>query len=109
LKIYSSIDSPVDRALKGVPERCRYALVVMGRNSVSFSDSSLRSSFTSSRPMPYSSLASFLETASSSPSNNSLAVSRQCAEVVFVEDHEVPLHLVEPFVLRLDVPCRVAT
>ena len=26
-----------------------------------------------------------------------------CAEVVFVEDHEVPLHLVEPFVLGLDV------
>ena len=30
------------------------------------------------------------------------------AEVVFVEHHEVPLHLVEPFVLRLDVPRRIA-
>ena len=30
------------------------------------------------------------------------------AEVVFVEDHEVPVHLVEPFVLRLDVARRVA-
>ncbi len=30
------------------------------------------------------------------------------AEVVFVEDHEVPVHLVEPFVLGLDVPRRVA-
>ncbi len=28
--------------------------------------------------------------------------------MVFVENHEVPLHLVEPFVLRLDVPRRVA-
>ena len=31
-----------------------------------------------------------------------------CAEVVFVEHHEVPLDLVEPFVLRLDVARRVA-
>ena len=30
------------------------------------------------------------------------------AEVVFVEHHEVPLHLVQPFVLRLDVSRRVA-
>ena len=30
------------------------------------------------------------------------------AEVVLVEDHEVPVHLVEPFVLGLDVPGRVA-
>ena len=30
------------------------------------------------------------------------------AEVVFVEDHEVPLHLVEPFVLGLDVAHRIA-
>ena len=49
---------------------------MMGRNSVSFSESTLRSSFTSSRPAAYSSLASFLATASSSPSNSSLAVSR---------------------------------
>ena len=31
-----------------------------------------------------------------------------CAEVVFVEHHQVPLHLVKPFVLGLDVSRRVA-
>ena len=56
----------------------------------------------------YSSLASFLATASSSPSNSSLAVVAPRAEVVLVEHHQVPLHLVEPFVLRLDVPRLVA-
>jgi hypothetical protein len=30
------------------------------------------------------------------------------AEVVFIEHHEVPLHFVEPFVFRFDVPRRVA-
>ena len=30
------------------------------------------------------------------------------AEVVFVEDHEIPIHRVQPFVLGLDVPRRVA-
>ena len=51
-------------------------MVVMGRNSVSFSESSPRSSLTPARPVAYSSLSSFLATASSSPSNSSLAVSR---------------------------------
>jgi hypothetical protein len=32
-----------------------------------------------------------------------------CTEVVFVEDDQVPLHLVEPRVLRLDIPRVVAT
>ena len=31
-----------------------------------------------------------------------------CTEVVFVEDDQVPLHFVEPRVLRLDVPCVVS-
>ena len=70
------MNSPVASALNGVPERYRYARVVIGRKSVSASDSSPRSSLTLSRSLAYSSFVSFLATASSSPSNSSLAVSR---------------------------------
>ena len=59
--------------------------MVMGRNSVSFSESSLRFSFTSSKLAAYSSFASFLA-AASSPSNNSLAVSSSGAVLVIRGD-----------------------
>ncbi len=78
----------------------------MGRNSVSFTESSARSSFTPSRPAPYSSFASFRETASSSPSNSPFRLAPG-AEVV-LRTPGGPTSPYAPTRSWLDVPAFVA-
>ena len=84
---------------------------MIGRNSISFSESTPRSSFTSSSAAAYSSFASFLATSFFLALEQFLRGFPPSAEVVFVKYHEVPIHRVQPFVLllRLDVSCCVAS
>ena len=83
-------------------------MVVIGRNSVSFSESSLEVFVHVLQAGGVLELGLLLGDRLVLALEQFLGGVAPRAEVVLVEDHEVPLHLVEPFVLGLDVARRVA-
>ena len=83
-------------------------MVVMGRNSVSFSESTLEVFVHILQAGGVFELGLLLGDRLLLALEQFLGGVAPRAEVVFVEDHEVPVHRVEPFVLGLDVARRVA-
>src|ERR1017187_1816884 len=81
----------------------------MGRNSVSFSESTPRSSFTPSSAAPYSILASSFCNGLFLALKQLLGGLPPSAKVVFVKHHEIPVHRVQPLVPRFYISGRVAT